>query len=65
MDLFSRRARKKRAAGMAHRLWWLAAVMSIVVGLGIVLDTPRDGPASQAQAPTAVARGGTGTGHGG
>jgi hypothetical protein len=63
MNLFGKRARRERAAGMAHRLWWLAAVMSIVVGLGIVLDTPRDSSSGRDE-PTAVARG-TGAGHGG
>ena len=36
----------ERKRGMAHRLWWLAAMTSAVVGLGIVLE-PAETPASQ------------------
>jgi hypothetical protein len=65
MDPSGKRARRDRAAGMAHRLWWLAAVMGVVVGLGIVLDTPSDSRSERTEAPTAVARDVAATARGG
>ena len=42
----------ERKRGLSHRLWWLAAMMSVAVGLGIVLDPPSDaGVARQGAAP--------------
>ena len=32
--------RHGRTHGLSHRLWWIAALMGVVIGAGIVLDTP-------------------------
>jgi hypothetical protein len=40
---------------MSHRLWWLAAAMSIAVSLGIVLDAPDSHPAAAHEAAAGIA----------
>ena len=45
----------ERRRGMAHRLWWLAALTSAAVGLHIVLE-PAEAPASQPVPPAHVAQ---------
>ena len=44
--------RTQREHGLSHRLWWLAAVMAVAVGLGIVLETPQTGEVAAATAAT-------------
>ena len=44
--------RTQREHGLSHRLWWLAAVMAVAVGLGIVLETPQTGEVAAAKAAT-------------
>jgi hypothetical protein len=48
------RRKDRRSHGMSHRLWWLAAALSIVVSLGIVLDAP-DSPTAAAHEAAATA----------
>ena len=47
--------RQGRTHGLSHRLWWLAALMGVVVGAGIVLETPPPtGEAATAPTPVPV-----------
>jgi len=49
------RRKDRRSHGMSHRLWWLAAAMSIVVSLGIVLDAPGGRPAASRESAASAA----------
>jgi hypothetical protein len=46
------RRRTQRKHGLSHRLWWLAALTAVAVGIGIVLDVPEtDASAAREAAP--------------
>jgi hypothetical protein len=54
----------ERAGGLSHRLWWLAAIMSIAVSLHIVL-APAQTATPQPPAPAHAAHDAAGAPRGG